>query len=751
MTVGRGSNSRGLSGARWLIAASTSHPVAVVVIAAALMLFSIGGLARLEVETATESVLDRSRDSWAEYQRFVLDFGPDEHITFLVRSSPGASGATALSAVDALTNKLLSLRSIQRVDSLASVPALVGVGTAEFASESLLPTYSHLPASQFQELLEKVRFGRNWLFSTNGETYGVHATVREPVETHSPSALDAVRRIRLESDAPVSGVPLFREAADKAMRRDVALYVPLTLLVLAVIGFVVLRSWKGVVAGFIAPIVSAALGVALMGWLGTPLSIATVVIPPLVLALGFSYGMHVLCASSRCTDDDYSALGDVAGPIALSGITTVIGMLGIAVIRIDAINRLGVFGGFAIGVLTLMTLTVTPALIVLLGFRKGESRIDQFVKVRIRNAWVGAERNSALVLAVWAALFLASAVAIPHLRVSTNVIDWFEERDPLRGEYDEIRAALAGITPMALVVRPQGERRVLADLESVDAIREFARYIRSLEGVGHVLAVTDLMDQIYSEFSDENVNSKINSQEEIDQLLLFLEGSDVASALLTEGGTAVSLRVLLDRNDSNEIRAIADRAEAWWKAHGSAGLKVGATGVMLEFARAQDEIVFGQLRGFSVAFLGIGMVFLVVFRSVGVTALLLVVNAIPLILVFGFLGSLDLPLDAATAVVSCLALGIAVDDSLHIMSGLPRAGPDLIRAGGGGPVAVAVPVVFSSVSLMLGFAVLGLSGFLPVANLGAVTVGVVATCILADLSLLPAGLRLVAKKFSKSA
>ena len=116
-------------------------------------------------------------------------------------------------------------------------------------------------------------------------------------------------------------------------------------------------------------------------------------------------------------------------------------------------------------------------------------------------------------------------------------------------------------------------------------------------------------------------------------------------------------------------------------------------------------------------------------------------NLIPLFMIFGFLGLVGLPLDAGTVLIGCLALGIAVDDTIHIAIRFSA----LSRSGAAPPVALkealssVLPAIVSTTLVIgIGFAVIGLSEFTITRNLGLLTTAIMSLCLIADLTLFPA-------------
>ena len=131
---------------------------------------------------------------------------------------------------------------------------------------------------------------------------------------------------------------------------------------------------------------------------------------------------------------------------------------------------------------------------------------------------------------------------------------------------------------------------------------------------------------------------------------------------------------------------------------------------MFEFARAEEEISWGQIKGLSLALAAIGVVLLAVFRDPSVAAIALVPNLVPLVVIFGVMGVLGVPLDAGTVCLGSLALGIAVDDTIHVVSGFQqyrKLGGDAAACVESSFRKVLPALVYTTVIVATGFSVLG--------------------------------------------
>jgi predicted RND superfamily exporter protein len=197
----------------------------------------------------------------------------------------------------------------------------------------------------------------------------------------------------------------------------------------------------------------------------------------------------------------------------------------------------------------------------------------------------------------------------------------------------------------------------------------------------------------------------------------------------------------LTENGSRTIVDVGARVDEWWEAHGPSGYAVDTTGVMFEFGRAEEEIAYGQVRGLGLALAAVCAILVARFRKPRIVFAALVPNLVPLIVAYGFMGLLGIALDAATICIGALALGVAVDDTIHVVSAFDervRSGLSESAALSGSVRQVAPALIYTTVAIVIGFSVLGLSEFLLIRNLGLVTSLMVAVCLVSDLSLLPA-------------
>jgi len=333
-----------------------------------------------------------------------------------------------------------------------------------------------------------------------------------------------------------------------------------------------------------------------------------------------------------------------------------------------------------------------------------------------------------------------AAIGLWNLTIETDATTWFPKGSPVRESYNGIRESLSGISPMNIVIESTDNSPV-TDPRAMSAIAGLTEYLESLPEVGRALAVSDPLRQLNRGFLRSEDSPLPETQALTEQYLLLLESAEQLQDLVTTDRSAANIILRVNNNGSEDLQIVASKVDAWWKTHGPVGFSARATGIMYEFARSEDEIAFGQIRGLCFALASVGVVLLATFREIRLALTTLIANALPIFLAFGGMGLAGIPLDAGTVVVGNLAIGIAIDETLHLVSGLSAADPakDSLEKALTTALEQCVPaIVYTTTAIVLGFGVLAFSEFSFTRNLGMLTVVVMFLCIVADLFLLPA-------------
>jgi len=700
------------------------------------------GIVRLEVDNATASFLDRTDPAWQVYQGSLQQFGGDEILVVAIEGETRFD-ARVLARVRQLSSEFETLPGVGRVDSVSTVPL---VWTAPDGSLDFNPAVNdddvqaHLEGTVRR--LEHDRIASESLVSKDGRVFGINLILDEDVDVDRVGVVSKVRSLLANDRAWISGVPTFRTEVNSRTRSELAIFVPVTLLL---VGGVVLAAFGSLFAVLVA-LSTSALGtcvvIGAMGALGAPLSLSTMILPSILLALGCAYVMHVLTAARgvRNRSQLEEAIGNVVRPIGLSGLTTAIGFLAISTIRIDAIRELGTFG--SIGVIAVLgaALTAAPAALSLRPLAERGEIVDRWIRGPIRGLVTKWSSRRRTVLAVWGIAVAVCGAGLSRLSIETDIVLWFPIGSEIRDSYNEIRDRLSGITPMNVVIEST-DGQLLTQHDRLFAIDALTNALKDMPQVGKAISVADPIRQLHGRFSGDESESLPESDTLIAQYLLILDSLERMTDVVSSDRLMANVMLRINENGSRRLMELAHDIETWWTNHGVPGVDVKTTGIMFEFGRAEEEIAHGQIRGLGLALAVVGLILFLIFRNPGVAIVTLVPNAVPIVIAYGCMGFARVPLDAATVCLGSLALGIAVDDTIHLATRFRDhrvAGLSPLEALDSALRSVLPALLFTTAGIALGFAALVFSEFTLVRNLGVVTAFLVLLCLLADLTLLPA-------------
>ncbi|MCW8821767.1 MAG: MMPL family transporter, partial [Sulfurovum sp.] len=178
---------------------------------------------------------------------------------------------------------------------------------------------------------------------------------------------------------------------------------------------------------------------------------------------------------------------------------------------------------------------------------------------------------------------------------------------------------------------------------------------------------------------------------------------------------------------------------------------VQLSNLMVLYNNMLQSLFHSQIMMLGLVLLIVFLMFLVLFRSLKLTLIALIVNIIPIGLVFGFMGWLHIPLDIMTITIAAIAMGIGIDDTIHYIHRFEvefskdnRYYFSMHRTSN----SIGNAMYFTTLVIVIGFSILTLSNLIPTIYFGLLTMLVMVAALISDLLLLPK-LLLLFKPFKK--
>lgn len=756
---------------RWIV----DHPRSVLSV---LGLITIGATAALiqpaplalsiGVDSSTEPLLPRNDPGRPIYDQAVLDFGTDDVYVIAIESD-GVFTTEVLGALRRASEEILGLPGVRGVESLSDVHTfrihddLLEVGP--FIDD--IPTDPDELATLKREALSDPVYTKT-LVSANARTAAINVTFMpmsdgEFVDRDLDGQIRSIveHEISDEMRFYVTGRPHIRSEAHHLLVRDMLRLIPIAIAVATVLLFVMSGSIRGTLVPLISNVSSTYWAFGAMAQTGTNLTLITLVLGPMLICVGAVYGVHVMARyeliAVRASDPRSAALETLEyarTPVLIAGLTTCVGFAALLVANIPATTELGAFAMFGIASVTLLSVSGVPAALALLPLRgrDGELRVGSrnrvssaigrgFEALLRRGARLVVGRSGD-VIAVWSVAALASLALIPQIVIDTDFIKYFLEDSRVRQHFSRVNELLVGAVPIYVPVHGNAPG-FFREPESLRRLEDLQHRLENTEGVSRVLSAVDLIRVANRALSDDDpAEERIPDSRGLVAEAIFTIPKNTLRPFANSNHSRANLIVRTSSLGSHAVRGLEERIRAAIDSAAlPASMQADVTGNTILINRSSDGIAGNQTLQVSLAAATILVLIVVVFRSAKLGLLGMVPNIVPVLLFFGALGLGVATLSVPTSLIGCIALGIAVDDTVHFLVGYRHArdkGMDSDDAARHTMVEVGRPMLITSVMLILGFGVITLSGFATLREFGYLTGVTMAICIGTDLCLLPA-------------
>ena len=524
------------------------------------------------------------------------------------------------------------------------------------------------------------------LVSRDGHVGGVAITFILP-ENHDVGVVeitDYLDRLITEASAKhsdmdfyLTGDVVMNRAFSDTTKEDLETLAPIVFLIIVLATILLLRSIFGTVAIVIIImfVINSTLG--LIGWAGEVLSPTNSGIPIIVMVIAVAHSVHIVTTALSSMNqglDKHAAIAESirlnAYPVFLTSLTTAIGFLSLNASDSPPFHVLGNFVAFGVLCTFVYSMTLLPALLSILPLRARLLQSEQPAFLERFAEFVITRRKFLLWFVTLFAIILITG--IPRNELSDNWTKSFDERYKFRRDTDFIIENLTGMESLEYSLSA-GREGGITDPEYLREVDAFAEWYRGQPEVTYVQAFPDIMKRLNKNLhGDDATFYQIPDDPELAaQYLLLYElslpfGSDLNDRI-DIAKSATRMTVVIRNVSSKGQRQLDQRAQTWLLAN-SPDLATEATGVSIIFAHLSIQNITSMLRGTITAMALISLILILVFKSVRIGLVSLVPNFIPAAMSFGLWGYLVGTIGMAASVVTAIAFGIVVDDTIHFLT-----------------------------------------------------------------------------------
>lgn len=559
----------------------------------------------------------------------------------------------------------------------------------------------------------------------------------------------------------ISGLPFLRHEIQAKAIRDLAILLPVGLIVMLIFLYISLWERRGVLLPFSVVVMSIALAMGLMPLLGYELSIIAVLIPIMMIAIANNYGVHFIARYQELNakNPDWSmaqivneCISQLTKPIVLTGLTTIFGVMGLIVHILLPAKQMGIVGSIAIGYALVVSLLFIPA--IMLRMKKGKAvkvytsskrtLIDKFL------GWSGkiSTKRPLLVIYTFVSVFIIVGVGIFRLQASINFERMMPKSHSIRAASQIADEKFGGTKNISVLF--EGD---IMDPEVMMAMDSFETGVKAIPDVGSVTSLATiirLISKALNEPDDEFYDTIPNDRMAIAQYIEFYNmGGDPEDfeKLVNFEYTKAVLNIQFKAEDMRALNRMESQIRSMVESSPYATLEAGQCLIEKEMA---TSIVRGQILSLIFALIAIIILLWIIFRSFMAGILGMLPLLITLVCNFGLMGWFGLELDIGNSLLSSVAIGIGIDYTIHLFWRLKyeislgkehnQAVITTLKTTGRG-------IAINAFSVMIGFAVLFLSGLVILKTFAFLIIFSLLICLLCALLLIPAISMVIKPKF----
>lgn len=674
-----------------------------------------------------------------------------------------------LGAIEALTEAAWLVPYSSRVDSLTNYSHSEAYED-ELLVDPLVNDAQLLSDAELQRI-ESIALGEisivNRLVSSKGHVAGVLISFVLPenrdagvakISEHLDRLLADYRDRYPNMDFLLTGDVVVHRTFYDATNDDLRKLTPIVFGLIVIAAILLLRSVFGTLAVIFVLLFSVGSTMGFVGWIGRDISPTSAGTPQIVMVIAVAHAIHVISSTLLGMRQGLSKSAAIAEsmrinsyPVFLTSLTTAIAFLSLNASESPPFRDLGNFVAFGVLCAFVYSMTLLPALLSLLPLRVRPGTSAQHVFFDKLADFVIVKRKTLLWVIALIAIILISG--IPQIELRDNLTQYFDDRYQFRRDTDFIIDNLTGMETMEYSLVSQREGGI-TEPQYLHKIDEFAEWLRQQPEVITVVSFSDIIKRLNKNMNGDDTDfyQVPNDPELAAQYLLLYElslpfGRDLNDRLdIAKSSTRMT--VVLKNLTSRELLELDNRAQAWLREN-APNLATPASGISIIFAHLSNKNIHGMLRGTITAMLLISLSLIIIFKSFQMGLISLVPNFIPAAMSFGLWGYLVGYVGIASSVVTAIAFGIIVDDTIHFLTKYLRGRRD------GLPASDAIRSTFRTVGhalwtttivLAAGFLVFTTSGFELSWSLGYLVTITILIALAADFLLLPPLLLALDKK-----
>lgn len=736
------------------------HPRSVFFTLTAIALLAVYPALQIETDFNLEGFYPEDDQVIADYDLLESEFGRDDNTILIGFSHPELFSQSVLTDIRQISDSLSQIDHVDDVYSLWNASELQqSNGMINFDPHLTDDIIENSSPDSLRNQITSDPFLRGFLISSDGSATALAIQINEEKNTYSNrnQIIDSINDIlsyhQEKYTFHISGIPFYRNQYVNMLNTEIIGYISISSLLIIFLLWYLYRTIWGILFPMIIVWATLLFTIAIMQLTGGYLEIMSSTIAPILLCVGVADSIHMISKYDDARENGKGKMPSITEMMKtlgsatfLTSVTTAIGFASLLSSSVVPMKKFGIYTAIGVFLAYLITIVFLPAALRMSRKKRVvNEKSSSFYPLISR--WL--QKLTALnrmyygkVLIIALIVTLGFSIGMKDLTVNGKVYDDISDDTKIMQDSRFFTEQIAPQFPLEFIVnfnKPEGAL-------TADAVRksfELEQRLLEYPEIARVTGLHTLIKEVHSLFNYETKEASAlpDTDQAVAQYVLLLEvsGSDELYRLVDFDYSKLRITAFTEDAGSKRINEIKNNlqqdVDELFKDE-----SVVITGTTILSADLTDKIVYSLAWSIIIALFAITAIMVLLFRDLRLILIALIPNLIPLIIVAGVMGLFNIDIKPSTAVIFTIALGIAVDDSIHYLARLrietqrrnalfPALSATTIRTGRA--------IIITSMILIAGFGTLITSSFTSTAMMGILVCTTIFSAVISDLFVLP--------------
>lgn len=555
-----------------------------------------------------------------------------------------------------------------------------------------------------------------------------------------------------------SGLPYIRTINTKRISSELILFSLLSILITAIVLFVIFRSVKAILIPMVVVFLSLIWSVGTVVLFGYKLSALTGLIPPLIIIIGIPNCIFITNIFHREFVNHGNKIKAIARVIVrmgmalfLTNFNTALGFATFTFTESKILSEFGVVSSINVMLVFIFSIVHVPILFSYVDAPppKHTKHLDyKWMAALVKRIMWMITHHRIAIYVVTLLLVVVSVWGMTKMKTTGAVTDDIPKRDKVYQDLIFLEDNFHGVLPFEVVIESK-QKKGIVKYNTIKKIDELQTVLADYPQFSRAVSIVEILKYAKQAYYNGDPDQyALPDRDELNFIFDYIpKGKDGKKDELTkpfidslQQKTRVSVQVA-DIGSTDMKVLLEDVRPRIDSIFPKDKFKVTLTGTSLVFVKGTDYLVDNLLWSLLAAIILISGLMAFMFSSFRMVLISIVPNLIPLVLTAGIMGFMDISLRISTILVFNIAYGIAIDSAIHFFSvyghELKKNTQDIKLSVEESLKETGFSIMYTSIILLFGFSIFMLSNFGGTQALGMLICITLFTSIFTNLLVLP--------------